>query len=191
MKKYRSQIIVGLLMLVIGFFVGRSMSEVKETVRYVKGDTIHDTIPTERLVPYEVLVPAAPLLPLVPDTFWKEGKPVYISLKVDTSAIISDYIKENKYRTELFNNDTEGSCIVEADIQYNKLKHLSYDYTPIQKETTIEKKRAIVPFVSGSYSARGGIGVGGGLFYHNLGVEAMYCTDLANKWVDVGIKYKF
>lgn len=192
-KKNKTSVVLALVALFGAgmFFVGRGSVKVVERTTYVQGKTQHDTIPVERLVPYAVLVPATPALPLKPDTVWKEGKPVYIALVVDTAKIIADYAKENKYNSSLFDNETEGSCSVDLSIQYNKLKRLSYAYTPIQKVIVKEKIQTLTPFVSGRYSTQGSVGIGGGCFYHDIGLEAMYCTDMTAKWVEIGAKIKF
>jgi hypothetical protein len=191
----KNRIVLAVITIVIsvavGFLIGRGSVKIKESVKYVKGKTTTDTITTERLVPYAVSTPSDPVIPMKPDTFYKEGKPIYIASVVDTAKLIADYVKENKYNVSLFDNETEGSCSVEANVQYNALKFLSYTYTPIQKISTKEKIKMLTPFISGRYGTRGDAGVGAGCFYHSIGVEAMYCSDTKVKWVEIGAKIKF
>ena len=90
------------------------------------------------------------------------------------------------------NNQTEGLFELDATIQFNKLNQLSYKYTPIQKTTTIQKKRLFTPFVSGSLNSLGMAGAGGGIYYHNLGFELKYVVDIyLNKGFEIGLHYKF
>ena len=88
---------IAILFLVIGFFVGRSNSKVITKIEYIKGETMRDTIYAEKLVPYEVKIPASPNLPMKYDTIRIPGKPDIRYMKVDTAQIIAEYIKENSY----------------------------------------------------------------------------------------------
>jgi len=180
-----------ILGLVISFFIGRS--EVKPSVKvvYKHGKTVRDTIYSEKLVPYKVEVPANPILPLTPDTVKLPGGVEYITLKVDTAKIIANYIKENKYKSLMFDNKN-GRLVVDAKVQYNELKGMSYEFTPIEKETTITKVPAFIPFISAGYNTLNYANIGCGIFYHNLGLEYNYNIDLhASSYHQFGLKYKF
>lgn len=48
-----------------------------------------------------------------------------------------------------------------------------------------------MPYTSISYSTLNYIGMGGGIFYHNLGLGAKYVTDFKQKGVEFELKYKF
>ena len=86
-----------ILVAVIAFFSGRSISDVK--VIQKEGKTVTDTIYSERLVPYEVVNPSDPKLPIKKDTIWIDNLHIKeVVMKVDTSKIISEYIKLNKYK---------------------------------------------------------------------------------------------
>lgn len=188
-NNYFKTAIVLLITLIIGFFIGRSTSSI-EKIEHVKADVIIDTIYKEQLKPYASIIPNLPNLPLKKDTVWLDGKPQSI-LSVDTAQIIKNYITENKYNQTLFNNQTEGLFELDATVQYNELRQLSYKYTPIQKITTIEKKRIFVPFGVVSYSTLNYVGVGGGVFVNDLGISLKYCTDLKIKGYEVSLYYKF
>lgn len=189
-NNYFKTAIVLLITLIIGFFIGRSTSST-EKIEYVKGDVIIDTIYKEQLKPYSSIIPNLPNLPLKKDTIWLQGKPQSI-LSVDTAQIIKNYITENKYHQILFNNQTEGLFELDATVQYNELNQLSYKYTPMQKVTTIQKKRLLTPFVSGSLNSLGMAGAGGGIYYNNLGLELKYVVDIdLNKGFEIGLHYKF
>lgn len=182
-------IIIGLVVgLVIGFFVGRSTIKKGET-KYIKGDTVTDSID----VPYPVIVevPTNPKLPMKKDTLWLDST-IYIVEKVDTSAIIKDYIVERTYAFNVFDNK-DGKFDATAKIGYNKLQYFEYTYTPIQKHTTVIQEKMFTPFVSGSYHTYKAVGVGGGVFIKNLGVEYLYNVSLGDipNYHTVGLKVKF
>ena len=183
----KTNLVIAIVILIIGFLAGR-LSICDSKTKYVKGDTIRDTLLVDN--PYEVEIPAKPVLPLKPDTIRIPGEKEIITLKVDTAQIIADYIKKNSYKKVMFDN-LDGKLIVSAVVQYNQLNRLSYDFTPIHKQTTITKKNILTPFLSSSYNSFGIIGAGGGVYYHNLGIEAKYITDFSKKGYEVGIHYKF
>lgn len=169
---------IAILFLVIGFFVGRSGSEIVTKVEYVKGEAIRDTIYAGKLIPYEVKTPDKPILPMKIDTIRIPGKPDIQYMKVDTAQIIADYIKENSYTNVLFDDKTKGKLTVATKVQYNKLKRLGFEFIPIEKVVTKENIRVITPFIQGSYNTIGYVGVGGGFYYHNVGVGYKYLKSL-------------
>jgi len=184
-------LISALLLLAFGFLAGRWSVRPKTETVFVQGETVRDTIFSEQLVPYRVEVPARPELPLRPDTIRLPGKPEIIIFKVDTAQIIANYVVANFYRETLFDNQKDGRLIISATVQYNRLSQLSYDFTPMQRVTTIERRRVMEPFLSTSYNTFGLFGVGGGFFYHNLGFSGKYITDFERRGVEVGVKVKF
>lgn len=189
LKKYWF-VIIGLL--VIGFFAGRCDSKIITKTEYIKGETITDTIYSEKLVPYEVKVPYNPILPLRVDTIRIPGKPEYIAMVVDTAAIIADYVLLNKYSRIMFDTQTEGKLIVSGEVQYNKLQKLVYDFTPMTKKVTIEKVPVFTPFVMASYNTLGYFGVGAGMYYHNIGASYKYLSDFNNSTGhEFGLHIKF
>ena len=183
--------LLGLLVLSVGFIAGRCTDKTIVKTEYVKGETVRDTIFAEKLVPYEVTTPANPVLPMVPDTIRIPGKPEIIRMKVDTVQIIADYIKENSYSNILFDDQKKGKLTVASVVQYNKLKKLGYEFTPMYKETTVEKRRVFTPFVNASYNTFGYFGGGGGLYYHDVGVNVKYLTDFKTKGYEFGLNVKF
>ena len=184
-------LISALLLLAFGFLAGRWSVRPKTETLFVQGETVRDTIFSEQLVPYRVEVPARPELPLRPDTIFLHGKPEIIVFKADTAQIIENYIVANFYRKTLFDNQKDGRLIISATVQYNRLSQLSYDFTPMQRVTTIERRRVMEPFLSTSYNTFGLFGVGGGFFYHNLGFSVRYVTDFAAQGVGFGLHFKF
>jgi hypothetical protein len=177
--------------LFVGFLAGCWSSKPVEKISYKKGETVRDTIYSERLVPYKVEVPAKPNLPLKPDTIRLSGKPEIIAMKVDTAKIIADYIIKNSYQKTLFDNTKDGKFIFNAIVQYNQLQQIGYEFTPIQKTITIEKKPVLTPFLTVSYNTLGYIGTGIGIYYHDIGVSAKYLSNFNNTGYEFGINYKF
>lgn len=167
----------GILILIIVFFAGRWTVVEKVKTEYVKGDTIRDTLLVDN--PYNVYIPATPLLPLKPDT-----------ISVDTAQIIANYIKRNSYRKVMF-DDLNGKLVVDAVVQYNQLGRLAYEFTPIQKQTTITKRNVLTTFLASSWNSFGTIGIGGGLYYHDVGFGAKYITDFTRNGFEIGLNIKF
>ena len=95
-----------------------------------------------------------------------------------------------KYSEMIFDNEF-GSFRLNSEVQYNKLQVIDYKFIPIQKVTTISKKKVFTPYIRGSYSTLGYFGAGGGVYYYDLGVDIQYQTDLAKKGIEIGINYKF
>ncbi|HPD25118.1 MAG TPA: hypothetical protein PK285_12035 [Bacteroidales bacterium] len=164
--------------LIIGFFAGRATIKTVPEIQYVAGETIHDSIPVP--TPYFVQVPSIPVLPMKPDTIRKNDT-VYFTQKVDTAAIIADYIVKRDYKIDLFKDKEKGELKVFPSVQYNKLLSLEYEYTPVTKIQTVEKKRIFTPFAGIGFSTNDFYNVGGGLFYHNAGLEYRYNFNLTDK----------
>jgi hypothetical protein len=65
------------------------------------------------------------------------------------------------------------------------------DNTPVTIIRTVEKERVFIPFVSASYNTWKQGGIGGGLFYHDIGIQVRYITDFKAKGLDLSVMYKF
>lgn len=190
-SKIFSHSVCFLIGLVLGFFIGRSEIKPNVHVEYKPGKTVYDTIYSEKLVPYKVVIPSEPVLPLIPDTIKLPSGIEYITLKVDTNKIIANYVKENTYKMQLF-NDEHGKLIVDAKVQYNELKNMSYAFTPIEKEITTMKIQTFTPFISAGYNTLNYANIGCGIFYHNLGLEYNYNMNMQTRsYHQLEIKYKF
>ena len=180
--------VIGLILLLIGFLVGRSTIDVKTDVKYVKGKTIIDTV----FIPSPYSEKKADRDKLIP--VYKKDSTGIESTELDTAkskdATIQDWNIERKYANTLFNNEY-GNLSYDISVQNNKLSSFKYTHTPIQKETNTYKEKTWQPFVSASYNTLNYVGIGGGVFYHDLGFELRYVTDFNKKGVDIGIKYKF
>ncbi len=183
--------IIAILLIVIfgiGFFIGRSISSVVTKIEYVKGDVIHNTITKDSLV-YIKSIPLNPILPTIRDTQYIDSVR-YVLLKVDTSKIISNYVIERKYNINVFDNNN-GKLIIKPTVQYNEIQSIPYEFTPVTKEITKVIEHQITPFISVGYNSFGYIQAGGGVFYHNIGIEVDVVTDSKNKGFEISGKYKF
>lgn len=181
-------VVAVLLAWLIGFVVGRKSVRITENIRYVKGETITDTIAKEILVPYQVEVPSKPVYIYKTDTLNN-----LIVEKIDTAKILADWVLNRTYNVTLFDNNDKGKLAIKADVQYNQLSDLNYTYTPITKVVTKQKQDRLQPFASVSYSTLDYVGVGAGLFYRNWGLEYQYQTDITrnSNGHSLGLKYKF
>ena len=167
MKLYLKIAIV-IVAFVIGFFLGRKTIDVKEKVTYVKGETIHDTIVINETTFVEI--PAKPKYIYKYDTIVVDNIQ-YISEKVDTSAIVQDYILMRTYEFNIFNSPTLGKFDVKQQIGYNKLLSFDYTFTPITKHVTQFREPVFTPFITMGYSSNRTILGGLGAYYRRVGVE--------------------
>jgi hypothetical protein len=191
-KNWKWVLATVIALLAIGFFAGRATVVMKTVTKTVPEKKVTDTIYFEQLSPDHSVIPESPVLPMKKDSsLKKEGNMVikYVFLKVDTPKIIADYVKRNSYKKTLFNNEN-GKMTIDATVQYNLLQQLDYSFTPIQKQTTIEEMRIFTPFVTGSVSSFG-IGIGGGIYYYNVGISAKYLTNFKNTGYEIGLNVKF
>lgn len=184
MKKETLYVVYTLIGFVAGIIMGRQNFSGEQSVRYVKGETIERVV--EIPMPYKVEVAAQPIY------LYKKTDTVLnpLTAEIDTAAILNDWITKKSYQQNLFDNQ-HGKLSVDASIQYNKLESLKYNFTPIQKEISITKQPVWMPYVGISYSSLNYVGVGGGIFYHNIGMGARYVTDFNRKGFDFELKYKF
>lgn len=183
MRKY---IILVVTCLFIGFISGRQTVSIKEkeVTRYVQGETIRDTITR-----------------LVPDTIYLTGELKYKYVyKTDTiyrdvptvdrdetiKATIEDWNLIRDYKKTLFDNES-GRLSIDLSVQYNELQRLTYAFTPVYKEITIQKRRVFTPFISASCMRLNTFSVGGGCFYYDLGFRVEYSYGGLN----FGVLYKF
>lgn len=191
-----NKIILSLLFVVVisgivGFFIGRS-NEIETTTKWLKGETIHDTVPKKKLVTKYVIVPR--LLSYVEK---QKDTTIITTNPINKDSAISETVKdwnlERVYKDYLFESDTLGTLEYNINVQYNRIKSFSYNYTPIYKEVTKERKRTFVPYISTSYSTFNIVGMGLGTYYHNLGVgaEYQYNYDLQKKGLNLQFSIKF
>lgn len=185
---YAWKIAAGVILgLIIGFFVGRNGQTVVTDVQYVKGDPVVVTVyePT----PVSETVPDKPILPVKIDTTYVDNY-IYVTQTVDSAAIIADYIIKRNYHEILF-DDLRGKMELDMEVQYNKLIAYSGKFTPIETIRTVERVRTWIPFVTASYNTFSGVGVGGGVFYHDIALGVKYVIGTDKNGTEVFVMYKF
>lgn len=166
MVKIKTTIIIGIVVMVLGFVLGRltftpeTIVDIKETVKYAPSSTIiRDTVSKDRLVPYETFVN---------DTIVK-----YLTQEVDTVAILRDYYLSRKYALD-FSNDTIGTFIVDAEVNQNRLVSASSFIQPITKTVIQEKTVYRAPTIQ---------------FYGTLGTSVDFNMNKISLGIDLKQRY--
>lgn len=186
MKNYIYAVLIGFVVGGIVFFnIGRSTVTSEPIIKYAKGETTTGSVNSTQLNPVSEIVPDKPKYPT---------KVVKENVVVDTAAIIAEYEKIRSYSVVAFDNKEQGKLTLFPKLQYNALSSLDYEFTPMQKQTTIYKTKIWQPFGSVSYSTLNYVGIGGGLFYHNLGFEYQFQKSFSDKLGNghfISGKYRF
>lgn len=186
MKQAFIIVVYGFICLAIGFFIGRSTIDTKTKIEYIKGETVTGSVSPIQFIPIKEDKPNI--------QYRDTGSIKYVSIPVDTAAIIADYELKRTYKLIAFDNKTQGKLELFPIIQYNKLSALDYNFTPTIERQTIYKTKILQPFRSISYSTLNYVGIGGGIFYHNLGLEYQYQKSFSDKFGDghfISGKYRF
>lgn len=183
--------VFALLLIVDSFLLGRcSQNQQGPTIKYIKGETIRDSIPYP--VPVTVEIPSKPILPMKPDTLRIPGEKIYVAQVVDTAQIIAEYIQKRTYKETLLDRDTIGTLVVDAVVQYNVLQHLGYEFTPVHKQMILPKKLPLfTPYLHVSMSTLGDYGIGGGVYFKNTGFGIKYVTNFDRRGWEFGLQRKF
>jgi hypothetical protein len=194
-KVYKYLALIGAIVLFLsGVFVGSKMTPEKTvevvSVRHEKGETIYDTVKV--LTPYYVRYTDTVIYTQIVE------KPVFVY--ADTSslrAVWDDYFLTRKYDFD-FSNDSVGDYNIEVFVNRNRAVEATSRIVPVYRVVTREitrtgGKRGFVPFVSGSYSTFGVAGIGGGLFYNDLGLEYQFQKSLegCETGHSLGLKWRF
>lgn len=187
------------------FYFGRTtvkITEVTET-KYLPGDPIINSVPA----PYPVIkeVPAkvdtASLLKYCIDNglysylIPREVKEVVIYEKVDTMAILSDWLTKRNYEFTVFENDTLGTFVARPEVQYNKLQNFEYTFTPVNKVTNTvkEKKRKFEVYGGLGMNTNAQIVFNGGFFTSSgLGAGVVHSDNFkGDRTTGLMVVYKF
>lgn len=182
-------ILLGILIIfLIGFFIGKCTRKESARTEYIPGEVIRDTVyqipePSEEVPPQPIYITKL-------DTLYLDSL-IYVHESVDTTAILSDWIKKRSYDICLFDVDTLGTMNVHADIQYNKLQGMSYDYAPVYKKVTEIRKPLFTPFVMGGINSHWRPELEVGTFIKNFGISGSISHDSENMQYSIKIGYKF
>ena len=181
-------IIAFLIGLAAGFFLGRESVQKETIVRHHKGEKVTGKVERDMLnADVEFLTE----IKLIPYIYWKQDTiREVITLVPDTAAIIDDYRAKRKYNFVVF-DDMTGKLVAKPTILHNRLLNFEYEFTPIQKQTTITRVKTVRPFISTSLNTFSTYGLGGGLFFNNFGIEYNYMHNfqLNKSGHGLGIKY--
>ena len=185
-------IIACLVFLGLGFYVGRQSIDVNTKIKYIRGKTLRDSIPYDKLVPIYIKSPSLKTYIERTDSI----RVFYTTSPKDTAQslknVLEDWNLSRTYDSILFNDSTNGKLHYNATIQFNKISSFKYDYTPITRVETRSVTRTIEPFISAEYSTLNNVGIGGGFFYNKLGLELKYQKDFinGNNGLSFGVKIK-
>ena len=159
--------------IIAGIFIGWNMRgvEYRETVRYVQGQTIRDTIAVPQ--PYRVEIPKFYRLPTITETVFVNDTLTVVE-RVDTAQIIRDFIAINYYAFTVFSNEQTGVLDVNLSVQYNLLRSFDYSFTPMIREVTRTVQPTLIPFASVSANTFSTMGVGGGVLFRSIGIEYQF-----------------
>lgn len=190
---YKIKILIALSIFILGISLGRCSHEPSDPIiKYIKGDTITDSIPYPE--PYEVVKTNTVVLPGKIDTVFIDGDTVFVNTgEIDTAAILADYILKRNYSRVLLDDDTLGYLSVGGSVQYNKLISLHYKFNPITKQIETVREPLFTPFITGTYSTLGYVGIGGGVYIKDFGVQLKYLNnlELSNQGWEFGVVKKF
>lgn len=197
MNNLGKSILISLGILLLGFIIGFIVSRVtikdhEPKITYIKGDTIYKEVPVPQ--PSSEETPSDPNIKYIyKETIHYTDTGSIRYREVDTLAILDDWIKKRNYNISLFDNDTIGKLDLKASIQYNKISHLDYTYTPINKVITKTKER--------NFEIFGGFGINTcnmvngqiGFYRKHLGIGYIYTQDLHSSndahGINVFLKY--
>ena len=199
-------IIISAIIFVTGFNFGRkTVKDAPTTVidHYIQLPAIHDTTVVTK--PKYIKVPAdtAKIIEqCIKDGIYTElfpekiiEKEIYLTSE-DTLAIVVDWATARNYEETILDNDTVGKLDISAEIQYNRLKFISYDLQLVQKQTEIENVKTFKyePFAGISVFTNNTVQGQIGTYIHGkFGVSLNYSRDLTNKQNNfgLGLNYKF
>lgn len=179
---------------IASFFAGRATVETKETVRFIKGETIIAEYPSHLLLPKREIKGFAFDLPayyFISDTI-VERDTIIIQKKADTIKVFNDFLTKREYDFTLFDNEY-GIVTFQGEVQFNKLQKARGFQTPIQKEITKHKKDVFTPFAFAGANTLSQTNIGAGIFMYQVGLSYEYIYDLNKRENGHGLRvfYKF
>ena len=184
----------GIIAIIIALFVGYiwGSSNIKElpasktesVTKWIKGDTIRDTISIQKLKPYKVTLPS---------------KDIKIPSSTDTTKLFEvwkDYYTKRNYNLD-FSNDTLGIFKVDAEVSENRLTKATSLIQPnirtITTKETIYKVIKLQPYtVIGSSLDFRTNKIEIGLDFkqkYMLGISGIRLDDKYGYTIDLGIKF--
>lgn len=182
-------IVLGCALIFIGgIYVGKKTVPIKTVIKteYIKGETIHDTIPEP--VPVYITKPidtANIIKQCVADGIFSELFPekhytdTLVLFKEDTTKIMADWATKREYKQTLFDIDTVGKLNISTYTQYNRLGDVQYTFTPVYKKETTQVfiERKFLPYAGIGLSTFPSYDAEIGLFYRKsfgFSIEGRY-----------------
>jgi hypothetical protein len=175
MKIVQVKVILGILLLISGFFIGRVVDG--NGKRPVADTTfIEKVVPGDiRLVEIETTVPDFQLI----DTGAYEI--IEVMQQVDTSQILADYFRTRQYEDTL-TDDTSFRAVYQATIHRNRLTDFRYQHQNL-RETSI-RQTVIKNYNTGLFA---GITLSGNEAFVNLSASALYLNKREAYGLSVGL----
>ena len=147
---------------ILGYFIGKgrvkTVTVIEKEVKYFPGKRIVGTI--KDLTPIKVVIPSIPDLLVYTDTIVVDSI-VYVQ-KVDSFAVLREFLTRRYYQETIFDIDTVGKCEISFEVYKNRANNLNYEFIPIykeikesRKEYKKEKYRSIL--IGGGLNFSGGI----------------------------------
>lgn len=174
-KENRIIILILIVIFLAGVLLGRSTIDTETKIEYVKGEPVTGSVSPKQFEPIKEEKPNI--------QYRDTGSVKYRS--IDSAAyakqVIADYEIKRTYSLIAFDNKTQGKLELSPVIQYNRLSALDYNFTPVIERQTIYKTKVWQPFISASYSTLNYVGIGGGFFYHDIGLEYQYQKSLGKQ----------
>lgn len=197
MSDTAKKVLVLLICALLGFIIGRATQSGKVVTEWKEGTKTEGSI-----------APPEPVVIRVPDsikyiTVYKERPadttgsadltvpepPSQIDTVASLAATVKDWNLERTYAGTLFRSDTLGTLNYSAQVQYNTLTSLVWDYTPKIKSITTTKTPTFRPFVTVRANTFEQMSVGGGILLKNTGFEASYIKDFKAQKNGLGIGF--
>ena len=181
-----------LIAFAVGFLLGRATVQKEEIIVQERGETVHGRLNHDVLtkpVEFGGDVKDLPRYLWITDTV-RVKEVEYVATIPDTTKIIEDFLTRREYDFNVFDDDN-GKLDVKQVVQYNRLQDFSYSFTPVRTIVTRVDRPLFTPFVSASYSTFNTVGLGGGVFIKDIGLEYQYQFNQNQTGHMIGIKYKF
>lgn len=147
-----------------------------------KGNTVKDTLHN---IPPVIIYNDTGSIKYIPNE-------VLVKEKIDSAKILEDYSLTRDYSNILFDNDSLGKLTINSTVNYNRLKNMDYEFSPmthvIEKTVTntVEIRRCI-PFIGVGVMTNNFANAQIGLFFKGrLGISGTILYDLKSNQVSYG-----
>lgn len=197
------KILYPIVLVGIGFTIGRKTVGEKTVIKYVDLPPIQGEVKVPDLVPkWEGFRDPIKLVYIykgqgekVPQTPPEiaNGESFQVDTLESAKRTVLDWNTTRKYAGTFFKDPKIGQFDWEATVQYNTLQHLTYEYMPVREQVKETRSPKWSPFLRASANSFGQIGAGGGIYYRNFGVDLSYIRDfeLTRSGYEIGFSWKF